>query len=580
MLLWWYSDQHDGLSTESSAVLGWRFVPTLLAIVYTQLTTMLFEDVKRTEPFARLGVRDGKTPSALYTILDTPHVWWVTLKHAFHPSRNGGRRSWIMILSCLVNVFAFLLISPFSSALLDARETIISQPFMTTRLMLKGDPPLAPTTERDTYFRTTGAILQNVSTSPWISDDYTVLPFWPSDTSFLSWDEHVKTSPQTWQVETTVFRTELQCSTLELAATAFMNVTALQAEEGKELPSYRNYTASMRLDSAQGCQYNLTFGNSDISLHRENVLSWAHIDEFASKGVKNPEFRSYYNERCKGSEVIFLSSGWFGGLFENSKYRDEGQFLSNLTVSSYMCSTDHYMALLPVTASISNDALKVSFNRSRFHNTKRQVPEQLLNQTQFYKVYTDPKWYEYIASQGEFNGALAMLASQYDFNLTRMRTEPTIQEKAARIRGRHFGELLRASLEESTAPQTEEVDGKRSTIERRVIVQLEVAVTVATLFFLSSIMLLWVIWLSRLARRPLNLTHDPATVLGCMTIVASNESLLLSLCGLDQANKRELELALSSRMYSTSPGLLHESSGGGRPVVLGTSPDMITFQIH
>lgn len=34
---------------------GWRFTPTLIAVLYAQMTVILFEDVKRTEPFARLA---------------------------------------------------------------------------------------------------------------------------------------------------------------------------------------------------------------------------------------------------------------------------------------------------------------------------------------------------------------------------------------------------------------------------------------------------------------------------------------------------------------------------------------------
>ena len=73
--------------------------------------------------------------------------------------------------------------------------------------------------------------------------------------------------------------------------------------------------------------------------------------------------------------------------------------------------------------------------------------------------------------------------------------------------------------------------------EWRIIVKKEITATLAALFFISFFMLLYVTWISRLERRPLNLAHDPATVLGNITLTASNKALLSSLCGLSDATK-------------------------------------------
>jgi hypothetical protein len=78
-LLIWYSQHHYGIGTDngSSAILfGWRFTPTLLAVLYTQMTVILFEDAKRTEPFARLAQAPSEGVSAYGTVLQTPRAWW------------------------------------------------------------------------------------------------------------------------------------------------------------------------------------------------------------------------------------------------------------------------------------------------------------------------------------------------------------------------------------------------------------------------------------------------------------------------------------------------------------------------
>jgi hypothetical protein len=60
--LYWHSNKNDGLCSEDSAMPGWKFVPTLIAVLYTQLRAMIFDAVKRTEPFAKMARTNGRIP--------------------------------------------------------------------------------------------------------------------------------------------------------------------------------------------------------------------------------------------------------------------------------------------------------------------------------------------------------------------------------------------------------------------------------------------------------------------------------------------------------------------------------------
>jgi hypothetical protein len=68
--LYWHSHKNNGLCSEESAMSGWKFVPTLIAVLYTQLTAMIFGAVKRTEPFAKMARTNGRIPVARYTLLE------------------------------------------------------------------------------------------------------------------------------------------------------------------------------------------------------------------------------------------------------------------------------------------------------------------------------------------------------------------------------------------------------------------------------------------------------------------------------------------------------------------------------
>ncbi|CAI6338340.1 unnamed protein product [Periconia digitata] len=570
ILLYWKSQKNNGIASASSAVLGWQFIPTLLAIVYTQLTTMLFEDVKRTEPFARLARHSDSPTNTSRTLLDTQTFWWSTLLQAFQKKHNGGRRSWGIVLACLVNVLAFMAISPLSSALLNPAEVAVSRPLQISRLIPKTSASMKAVDERDTYFRTLGSLLQNVTTSPWISDDYVVLPFRPNEafdsrgvSSALEenpWDPQNADVPQIWTADTTIFRNNLKCSKLTVASKNVDEKTTTT------LGSSAEFTATINLESSEGCQIKLS---ADAESSLGDIRAWYDKTTFATKNTRlSWVFDPVTYNKCDGEEVIFLSSGWLqkDSLSSSSNSTSTPQFMSNMTVTSHLCSSEHTMATLPVTVSVSGGTFSVDFDKDQFSKVKQPVSDKSLDLNGFKEVYTNPKWNEYVVAPREYLGLSSILGTHYNFDLLEMLADEHVPQNAMRIRGRHFGELLRTSLEQRDGSEVDKVSGTKTTTERRIIVRFEIAVALAALFFLSFLMLAHLTWISRLRQRPLNLTHDPATVLGCVSLIASNPQVLASLRHLDQSTQKELESELKLKQFYTSPGQLHERHESGRPV--------------
>lgn len=149
----------------------------MIAVIYVQMTAVLFEDVKRTEPYARWARSEGADASS--SILKTPGAWWNALHDGFS-KKNNGRRSRLLISASLVNIFGFLAISHLSSAYLFSEEVIVPTRTNFHSLSLAFGSPLPINADRTTNFRAIANLLQNVSTSPWITDNYNILPFWPA----------------------------------------------------------------------------------------------------------------------------------------------------------------------------------------------------------------------------------------------------------------------------------------------------------------------------------------------------------------------------------------------------------------
>ncbi|KAJ5239462.1 hypothetical protein N7468_004081 [Penicillium chermesinum] len=329
-LLWWRSSTNNGLGPDdgSSAVLfGWRYSPTLITVIYIQLTSMLFNDVKRTEPFARLARPEGATAST--SILHTPGPWWVALYDGFAKKKNGSR-SWILICASFVNIIGFLAISPLSSAYLYSEKVHILKPTDFFQLSPSAQSPLPLDQDRTTNFRAIANLLQNVSTSPWITDDYTILPFWPASSPKPI--NTLPTSPsETWKGQTTMFKSELSCTKMKLEA------------EANSSYSFQEHTSaepavSMMWSAPNGCKYGMEVS---YPLFENGGGSWSNASSFLyaeDLTVLTGQVSSRVNSTaaCDGHELLMVTDPWT---------TVEGTFTAQL------CETKYYMA--NITASVA-----------------------------------------------------------------------------------------------------------------------------------------------------------------------------------------------------------------------------------
>jgi hypothetical protein len=99
-----------------------------------------------------------------------------------------------------------------------------------------------------------------------------------------------------------------------------------------------------------------------------------------------------------------------------------------------------------------------------------------------------------------FGGLGVVLGTLSSWNVTSMIEDPFLPERAARVKGRFFMELMRNSFPDSKFVETNVIQGRATSIETRVIVVQEVGITLAILFGLSFCLLVITFWFSRLPR--------------------------------------------------------------------------------
>ncbi|KAJ3553960.1 hypothetical protein NPX13_g10748 [Xylaria arbuscula] len=209
------SCQHSGLvPDDGSGVLkiGFRLVPTLFATIYVFLSSTILDDIKRTEPFARLASPDGAPADLSVTWSADP--WWKALISSF-PSRRK-KANWAMLSATVAFVLGSLILSPLSSSLIVSQTVVLTQDTQFRQLSLEPSMPIQEKPQSETYYRSIRSLLRNVSTSAWILDQYAVVPFWPASVRAVPLGPVLFETDETWRATTTVFSTELICEPLIL----------------------------------------------------------------------------------------------------------------------------------------------------------------------------------------------------------------------------------------------------------------------------------------------------------------------------------------------------------------------------
>lgn len=500
------------------------------------MTTVLFEDVKRTEPFARLARAEGAEASS--SICSTPGAWWNTLYDGFAKKKNGSR-SWTLICVSIVNIVGFLAISPLSSAYLFSDDVVVPKVTDFRRLTPMSGSPLPIDADRATNFRAIANLLQNVSTSPWITDEYTILPFWPANIQTAPITSLPSDSSQKWEAETTMFKSELTCTEMTLERQS--SPSPLYSKNGIEygaLPS-----ESFIWSSSDGCKYGLSV---DKYLFENGGGSWSDVSTFyfaydALFDDGRASLSTNHTAECDGKELLFVTEPW---KLEKPVY------------SAQLCDTKYYMANITTSIALTGDEPDVTFSKAEFEQKKAPIPSIILNTTQFRELIFDPSWPTYAISviwsqTAMMGGPSFLLGALYDYNLTALVADPAWVASAGKAHQRYFGEVLQAALAHPGASVQTAMKGHVREIETRVLVEAGVAIALGILFGISFILIIIVWWCSRSQRRPLNLKEDPASTLGVACLVAHNVRTQASFKVFRQPSQKELREKLDGARYFT-----------------------------
>lgn len=528
----------------SGMLFAWRFTPTVIAVLFAQAVSMVFNDIRVTEPYARMArLGGGPAPS---TVFYSPKFVWSTLIEGFSKAKNDGRFNWTFICSSLAYIVAVFGISPLSSSFLTSQDVVVPRAATITR-MAPSSSPLRLSSDRDTFVRTTNFLLQNLTATAWISNSFVALPFRPIDEPEALRLGSVSSSvPGTWTAITSVYGHEHRCDEMSISPPIFANqsFTAPAKEGGLVYGTVEMATINLSVEG--GCHHSITvepskaaFQYSDIEW-TNNWTSVYAIDEDSGE----PKYITFRDKNHTYLDIVPEVSSTSPWLRINSTPECEGKNFvyimqpiiltdpfsktqpNTVTVEdprrrALLCSSSFYAAEIPVTMSLSRGISSFSFSNDEYMRKRTALSQDDFDIAKYNDLLYKSDWLQYINSIQADSGpqvvtphASLVLLAMYGNNVTRFFDDPSLSENIGLVSSRLFGEVIQTSILQANASQAEVIQGETNFIQRRVVVVKGVGVTIAVLLGVCFCFLVVLIASTRRESRPLNLRRDPSTVLG------------------------------------------------------------------
>ncbi len=499
ILLLAISAAHDGLGADdgsSTVLFGWRFAPTLVTVLYTILTAMIYNDAQRTEPFAQMTHASG-APSAS-SILESRAPWWIVLLDSLKKRNNHGNVNFFLLAITLVNVIGFLLINPLSSALLQSQPIDLISETSFSRYRVDENEPISLVSDDLVYFRTIGNILQNLTTSAWLTDKYAVVPFWPSsETANLG--TTLTGSNQHWEANSTVLSVDFKCEAMTTRTTT-------------------SGDGALILTDSSGCETSIgVCGQIVTSLGGGSWFAPPNFTLTVWDSRTDASSGKCYNStaQCTDKQIILATNSTWEF---DPKYDDSLWFHA----SAWSCKTTFYGADMPVSVSTGASGTSLAVDDSVFNDHRSVVQSTVFDQARFERAFLNRNWTSVIyttqpSQSPNFGGVSALLAALYDFTPVAMLGADSVVEHAQRIKQRFLGEMALNTIT-NNSPVTQ--SGSTTNTERRVVVNLPVAIALAVLFTISAGLTSLALWTS--PRRSLNLHNDPASVAAVIKLTNTN----------------------------------------------------------
>ena len=212
----------------------------------------------------------------------------------------------------------------------------------------------------------------------------------------------------------------------------------------------------------------------------------------------------------------------------------------------------------------SSSAFDVAVDHYAFGQTKRAMNSTFLNVTQFEASFIDetsanhlqPIHVQNTANLPTLLGPAEALVAHYNNDFDVMMAANDIIERATTVKQRFFSEVLLAEWSDlGRASGDTTIPSVVTTTNFRLIVTPWIGIVTCVLFFCFFALATWLLYLTRLARRPLGLQADPSTI---ATAALAIQDVNTAACfqDMDRASIQQIKSTLSHYKFLIVDGKL------------------------
>ncbi|KAF9691269.1 hypothetical protein EKO04_010927 [Ascochyta lentis] len=517
-----------------------RFLPTLVAVLYTLTWSPVAADVIRTEPWALLSRPVGS--KAQDSLLKKDQMWWNHVADAVRSKRRLGGIRWALLISVIASLTASVVINPLSAGLFDTARisTTDDRQFFGTQMSALSAQPLR--IGDGTYLRAAVNLLFNVSTSAWNTDEFSVAPFWPATSKNPSFSATLSSSPGIWTATQDVVSARVHCEPFS---------SAINSTE-----PYGNtvWTGLPFLQTKDGCAV--------ISPDSCGGGTWAQISNTTSQATYKTCTAQGFNEY-----FLFCSYNATPTALMHQGYSSKSYF------TGQVCSTTYTRARIPVTVANTLSRSTVLVDTDQFQGAQQPMDVDVFDVDSFESEFISQTGATHLRptsgigfnlsnadQNSNFEGPSLVLAASQNYSINSlMLAEPAeLAKQAGIIKQRFMAEVFLSSFNEAAKRNdTRTMRGSISQEQSRLVVDLGVGIAMGLVFVLLSCAAISLAFIVSPYRRPLHIYTDPSE--SCTAAFVLKDS-TISTCfkNMDQAIMTELESALNTKTFFVEDGKLFQ----------------------
>ncbi|THZ06847.1 hypothetical protein D6C93_01292 [Aureobasidium pullulans] len=244
-----------------------------------------------------------------------------------------------------------------------------------------------------------------------------------------------------------------------------------------------------------------------------------------------------------------------------------------------LCSSKYFSSMVDATVAINQTSVTVMFDVDDYYRTRRPLSEEALNSSSIEQAFFASGWSErfgrnpgslYNNADGPwYGGPLSAIAAGHRYNEDprKLQNLTSLLPDMKAMFQQFFGEKLLESWTQSVDRDLAIPDAKVTVTKARIIASEDVGFPLAVLLLCSGLLISGVAYLTRLERRPLNLSQEPGKIESTVALILGDSVLRELLCNSDKLSQETLSSGLKDCVLGVTRGQIFVMSNSDKKLI-------------